>query len=249
MVQSKWKVLILILSTNNSNYQNFIYNQKKGWVKEAKELGIDCYYYSGGHSENVIIEDEIKLNCEDNLNATAQKLLLALEQIENNNLQYTHIYRTNLSSYIFPKSFLKYYEYLHEKRFYAGVVGKYHYLNIVNRFDFLRRILFMINPKGFFNFASGSGFFLSKDLVKELINPMSKKDLQLIDDVMVGKYFRNEKIVPIRRFDWGYDNLEFNDSNCFHVRLKTKSRENDSEMLTKLASFNTLKEFLMTEEQ
>ena len=95
------KILILILSTNDKRYENFINNCTTTWVKNARKNDIRCIFYSGGAPYDKLENDQLTLNCDDSLKGTSFKLFSALKYIENSGIQYTHIYRTNLSSFIF----------------------------------------------------------------------------------------------------------------------------------------------------
>jgi hypothetical protein len=149
------KILILILSTKDNRYDSFINNCSNTWVRNARNNGIRCIFYSGGAQIDKLENDHLELNCDDSLNGTAYKLFKALDFIENSDIEYTHIYRTNLSSYIYVDDFVNFSKAI-DSTFYGGVIGKFNKISCLNRFhsisvvssNFLKfqsNKLFMIN--------------------------------------------------------------------------------------------------------
>ena len=104
----KNKILVLILSTIDNRYDDFIEGCTNGWVYKARQNGIRCIFYSGGAEESTLENDILKLKCDDSLSGTAYKLYKALDFIEKSKIESTHIYRTNLSSYIFVDDFINF---------------------------------------------------------------------------------------------------------------------------------------------
>jgi hypothetical protein len=102
------KILILILSTRDKRYTEFIDNCTNTWVLNARKNGIRCIFYSGGAEHDKLENDQLELACDDSLEGTAFKLFRALTFLDNIGINYTHIYRTNLSSFIFIDSFINY---------------------------------------------------------------------------------------------------------------------------------------------
>ncbi len=240
------KIVILILSTRDTRYTDFINNCTNSWVANAREKGIRCIFYSGGAKEDRLENDHLELNCDDSLDGTAFKLFKALTFIENSDIDYTHIYRTNLSSFIFIDAFLQYSLKL-SSTFYGGVIGKFNKLTILNRFHSISVLSSKFLKFQTFDYASGSGFFISKDLVSILIN---KKALRFsyIDDVMVGNALLGQKITFIPRFDIANDieKLPF-EQDCYHIRLKSSDRSIDAKRLLLLNKYSNLSSFIDSE--
>lgn len=240
------KILILILSTKDKRYQNFINNCTNSWVTNARKNGIKCIFYSGGGNADKLENDNLELNCDDSLEGTAYKLFRAFEFIERNNIEYTHIYRTNLSSFLFIDKFIKYSSEI-SKTFYGGVIGKFNKISILNRFHRISLLSSKFLKFQTIPYASGSGFFISKDLVNFLIH---KKDLkfQYIDDVMIGNALLGREITFITRFDIAnsIENVPF-DQYCYHIRLKSSDREIDANRLLLLNKYSNLGSFLSSE--
>lgn len=236
-------VIILILSTKDVRYKKFIDACNQGWVKLAREKGIRCIFYSGGAEKNSLENDNLFLNCDDSLSGTALKLYKALEFLENNKIQYTHIYRTNLSSFIFIDAFLKYIDSINDD-IYGGVIGYFNKISFFNKFHFLSSFASKSLSFQVIKFASGSGFFLSKKYVLKLL--LAKNiNFNFIDDVMLGSVLENINIVPIPRYDI-VDYLPSNhDPICFHIRLKSSNRHSDSDRLQRLIKFNSLEDLVL----
>lgn len=116
------------------------------------------------------------------------------------------IYRTNVSSYV---DLAKLNEFIKDKPlsgYYAGVIGDHQGIK----------------------FASGSGYFISRDLVNKVLEKRDLWDHNLIDDVSLGKLLISElkvQIQEVERVD--LDTVNFNpvqikskSQNIFHYRCK-----------------------------
>jgi hypothetical protein len=238
------KILILILSTNDNQYKNFIDNCTNGWVDNARRNGIRCIFYSGGAIKNTFENDILKLECDDSLSGTAYKLYKALKFIEYSKIEYTHIYRTNLSSFIFIDDFIKFTSNICGE-FYAGFVGRYNKIRFLHKFTFISFLISKILKFQVVEFASGSGFFLSRNLVLEIINKNNLK-FKYIDDVMIGNALQGKYITPISRYEiTDFFPLNFN-INCFHVRLKSSNRDIDALRILHLNSYKSLADFIQS---
>lgn len=241
---TKNKILILILSTKDNRYNDFIEGCTNGWVNNARQNGIRCIFYSGGAEESTLENDILKLKCDDSLSGTAYKLYKALEFIEKSDIEYTHIYRTNLSSFIFIDDFINFVNNINGE-FYAGIIGNYNRISILNKFHFISIFFSKIFKFQIIKFASGSGLFLSKNLVLEIINNNNLK-FKYIDDVMIGYALHGKHITPISRYDISEIFPVNFDSSCFHVRLKSSRRDIDASRLMQLNNFKRLVDFIET---
>jgi len=236
------KIIILILSTKDTRYDDFVKSCTEGWVKKARENGFRCIFYSGGAERNSLENDNLLLDCDDSLSGTALKLYKALEFIENNKIHYTHIYRTNLSSFIFIDTFKKYSEKINDD-IYAGVIGCFNKVTLFNKFHLLSTFASKFLAFQALKFASGSGFFLSRNHILKLINT-DKINFNYIDDVMLGSVLEGIKIVSIPRYDIVNNLPSKYESNCFHVRLKSTNRQNDAIRLKLLSNYNSLEDLI-----
>lgn len=198
------KVLIIVLSyQDNAIYSKFYKAQKDTWDSIHLD-GVETYYLLGNHHCNEIINDEILTNFNYSYANCGNRTIKAFELT--NHIEYDYIFRTNSSSYVDKELLIKYLEDKPKNNFYSGAIG---------------------NSNGVL-FASGSGFFISKDLVKLVLDNKDTFEHNIIDDVDLGSFLNSYSINPINseRFDCGYD-VNSIPNNYFHYRLKTDSRDID----------------------
>ena len=148
---------ILILSTNDKAYDTFKKLITDTWVSNAQKH-FNCIFYEG---DNKLDGNILKLNCNDNTLNTGKKLLQALNFIEKSKIEYTHIYRTNLSSFLYINDFINYCNLLPHS-FYGGLKAQYFKFNIFNILPSLFQNLLFKIPLITINYAAGSGFFFPK---------------------------------------------------------------------------------------
>ena len=98
------KIIVLILSTKDSEYDDFRTAIESTWLQDFKNLGIKCFFYEGGSDKNKIEGDYIKLKCPDDLYSVSLKLIEALKVVFEKYPEIQLVYRTNLSSYIDVKT-------------------------------------------------------------------------------------------------------------------------------------------------
>ena len=241
---SNEEIVILILSTQNERYDEFIKGISRGWLKAMQDRDIKCYFYSGDHVNVGVYGNQICVNTSDKLEQTSEKLLAAFDMLLGLHPETKLVYRTNLSSYIEVENFIRF---IKEKRLneysYAGLVGETTY---VREFFYGNRYLskiFSIFPLGErIKFASGSGFFIGRKNIEKLLKSQPLY-LKLIDDVMIARTLQIEpdKNASPLRFDiqegdthkmetTTYDSL-IREGMLFHYRFKTSNREKDAEML------------------
>jgi hypothetical protein len=126
-----------------------------------------------------------------------------------NNFDFDYIYRTNVSSYI---DLIKLNEFVNNKPrdgYYGGAVGTHQGIS----------------------FASGCGYFLSRDVVNKVLENRKLWDHNLIDDVSLGKLLTKEldiEVQEIGRLDLESANfsqleIENKSQTIFHYRCKAAS--------------------------
>jgi len=251
-LNKKNKLLILILSTCDPSYDIFKKAISETWVRTARQNGIRCIFYSGNHMKNEFINDELKLCCDDSLKNTGKKLYYALKFIHSLQIEFTHIYRTNLSSFLFINKLENYIDKL-DVSFYGGHISYIHKLKILNRYRPISILFSRVLNFQKINYAAGTGFFLSKDLV-EIIIHYNNIPFQFIDDVMVGEILKI-KINDIPRYDFVNDNINNSQlnieqiGNCFLIRFKSLNRYNDVSKIYEINKFNSLKDYLTFQHQ
>ena len=120
--------------------------------------------------------------------------------------EFDYIFRTNVSSYLDIEGLQKFVSGQPRNNFYAGAIG---------------------NHQGI-DFASGCGYFISRDLVSMVLSNRDLWDHNLIDDVSLGKLLTKElkiDIQGIKRIDLNstemdLDHIRGNPLNVFHYRCK-----------------------------
>jgi hypothetical protein len=197
-------IIIFIIATDN--IPQYIEMQKI-WKKYMNNHpNIKSYFIKN----KIDLEESILLNENENtiytrdnesfipgiLNKTMKSIKYCL-----NNFNFDYIYRTNLSSLV---DLNKLYEYIcHNNIDYGGFIGCHD--NIY--------------------FASGSGFFLSKNACNFLTDTyLEEKNNIYLDDVSIGEIMKNKyEVIFIERYGILLlnDNIFNNESNYFHYRCKS----------------------------
>lgn len=202
------KILILTLSVfDGGTYTNFFQTQNQTWNSVEVE-GVQTFFYVGNSSGNTIEDNVIKTDVIENLYACGEKTLKAFELIKD--YDYDYIFRTNSSSYVDKKLLKQYLEDKPRDMYYSGLIGNYNGLQ----------------------FASGSGFSISKNVVDLILQNKSMWNHSLIDDVALANLLKMFGVKPTHspRFDVTlidkYTPLDF-----FHYRFKSPNRDLDLEKM------------------
>lgn len=205
------KILILVLSHNDNGgiYSEFYKTQKETW--DSTDIDdVQTFFYFGNSEQNKIIGNEIHTNTPEGLVNCGYKTIEVFKLIYE--MDFDFIFRTNSSSYVDKQILKSYLETKPKEKYYSGIIGNHNGIP----------------------FCSGSGFILTKDLVKMLIDNEKILDYTFIDDVCFGKFFSSKgiQLIPSKRFDIINDNRPPID--YFHYRLKTENRMNDIENMKKI---------------
>ena len=165
-------ILHLVLGVANSHYSPIEEVAKDTWAKYEPDNIKTIFMYGG--SDRIYWDNErsFYVNRPENLNICLYKTILAFETFLESNFDY--IFRSVNTGYFDYKLITEFVEDKPLEKFYCGCIGH------VDGIDF----------------ASGSGYFLSKDLVYEIVK---NKDLLLsygipngcdagCDDVLIGKF-------------------------------------------------------------
>jgi len=199
-------ILHLVLGCKTLHYNPIEKAAKKTWIKNSPENIKTIFMYGGSdkiywdNMESFYVDRPESHHC----NICLYKTITAFEWFIES--QFDYIFRSNCTGY-FDLHLIS--EFLEDKpleKFYCGYCGE---LDGVN-------------------FASGSGYFLSKDLVVELV-----KNKELLynygmpgwfDDVMVGKFITQFLKIPIdpsaKRIDINPKDIpEDLDMSCYHYRV------------------------------
>lgn len=163
-------ILHLVLGTKNDHYSPIENAAKQTWIKRCPKNIKTIFMYGGSEKKYWDGEDSFYVDRpEDHYNNIClYKTITAFEMFIESNFDY--IYRTNNTGYFDLNLVSQFMENKSKKNFYCGHPGVYNNIN----------------------FASGSSYFLSRDLVEKII-----EDQDIIysynfpgwcDDVSIGRY-------------------------------------------------------------
>src|SRR6266487_3878883 len=195
--------LVLVLSSHTWPYPTLIRTIKRTWAS-VQVAGIDTLFYSGGPAFKIKGRD-LDLPVPDDLPHVGHKTIACFEYLLASR-DFDLIFRTNCSSYVDLPN-------LHEfvqnhgrtRRFYCGKIATH----------------------GSVTFASGSGYFLSRDLVEFAVERKSEWNHSQLDDVALGNLMRRNgvQVLPAPRKDYlNVRDVKDVDTSQFHFRCKTESR-------------------------
>ena len=179
------KIAIVVLcggvDVEGKGYDDLIQSVRNTWAKHLPE-NVDVYYNYGlidnypNNPEigNTILDgDKIICGIEETYENMVPKVLMSFKYISEN-FNYDYVFRCCCGSYVHVENLIKFLKNKPVNNFYCGVKTRH----------------------GNIPFASGSGFFFSKDL----IHFIAKNEKQILnerislDDVTIGKYFYNNGI-------------------------------------------------------
>lgn len=169
-------------------------------------------------------EGEIVTHVPDIYSLIGEKTLDAFQACYEN-LDFDYIFRTNVSSYIDLEALRFFLKDKPRDNFYAGAIGNLHGVS----------------------FASGSGYFLSRDLVIKTLENRSFWNHNFIDDVSLGKLLTvnlDIAIKPVGRIDIDSTDLVFNKitenaRKSFHYRCKAKNPGTAIEIMNSIHKINS----------
>jgi hypothetical protein len=164
-------------------------------------------------------EKEITSKVPDLYSLIGAKTLDAFD-ISVQNFEFDYIYRTNVSSYLDLAGLQHFVNDKPRENFYGGAIG---------------------NHQGIY-FASGCGYFISRDLVIETLRKRALWDHNLIDDVALGKLLTRDlhvDIQEVKRIDLDspeidLDKINNNNRNIFHYRCKASNPDTTIQIMRAL---------------
>lgn len=217
------KILIMVLSYNESPYKELMQAQQETWDSIEVE-GVRTVYYYGGHEampdEKILAvvlgktTTELICGCTDSYYYMSQKFQIALEFVKD--WDYDIIFRTNSSSYVNKQRLKEFAETLPKEKLYAGWT-----VHDSNSED-----------KGMC--VSGAGIWLSRDTAEILRNEIDP-NFEQEEDVYCGRILRKHGIIAIdeqSRYDYPQNNLFDSMTErlrtLYHIRFKTTNRIQDA---------------------
>jgi len=181
-------VLVMVLSADVGIYKQLIQAIRQTWGSKTNQNFNIIYYYGRipGHipPPNGVLQtsDTLICDCDECLEYISYKTILAYKYVYNN-FKFDYTFRCCCGSYIVPNELMRFVDNKPMEKFYCGVIG---------------------DPGSPRQFCSGSGYFLSRDLVKvvventsELVSYNSRYNLPgHFDDVCMGMFMTAHGIYP-----------------------------------------------------
>lgn len=219
-------IVIVAIASRNERYDLFL---KHFWIPFIKYVNkthtnVKVYLVFGKGTDVGDLKD-IRNNIlvspspENYKPGILKKTIFAFKHImKNHNPSY--VFRTNLSSVIILENFLDHVNGLSSRDVYNGLLYKSEKINT--------------------DFVSGSGFVLSNDVVKFILDNESNLDYDIIDDVSIGKLLTDNgyKITKGRRYDKtsSFESIptekdiqtmadEIKKDKHYHIRIRNKNWE------------------------
>jgi hypothetical protein len=209
------KTLVLVLACRDAPYPMLIEAIERTWASPDVD-DVDVLFYYGG-AELRIDGRHLYLPVADDLANVGHKLLAAVDYVLANR-EFDLIFRTNCSSYVDLRNFRAYVAgHARPERFYAGYPGIHHTTR----------------------FASGSGFFLSRDLVQLVQAHAHAWNHRPHDDVALGQLMHQHGLEPeptprveyqSRHLVWRVDVSQFH----FRCRTDTADRREDVRIMLRV---------------
>jgi len=205
------KILNLVLACKDGHYADIDRAARETWVTKCPDNVITIFMYGGGSGIFWDEKDSFYVNRKESLDICPYKTLSAYETFLDSDFDY--IFRCNSTGYFDLNLVSEFVENKPTENFYCGCHGE------LNGIDF----------------ASGSGYFLSKDLVEQIVK--NKEVLYnygmpgWCDDVMIGKFVTQTLGVQIdpsaKRIDLDPNDIPDDlDMSFYHYRILNKGDAN-----------------------
>lgn len=215
-------ILHLVLGCKNDHYISIESAAKDTWLQSSQSNIKTVFLY--GNSDKVYWDgkDSFFVDRPESLTICLYKTILAFECFLDSNFDY--IFRSNNTGYFDYKLINEFIIDKPKKKFYCGILGDHNNIS----------------------FASGSGYFLSKDIAEKIVlNKNILFDYNLpgyYDDVCIGKYITQDLKIDInksaRRLDLDLSNIS-NDIDLSHYHYRILNKGN-SESLYKIHTLKNL---------
>lgn len=210
-------IAVLFLSSKTYPSERNSRTQKKIFSRHS--FYKDFYWYKQGSEAELngmeanLIGNDLFINADDSSIGMGHKTIKAFDWLLNNS-NFEILFRTNTSSYVSYENLKKYVNenLLNKENVYSGKIYE------TNDIDKNKVI-----------FASGSGYFLSRDVVEKIVQHKNLWDHRLWDDVSLGKMLNeiNIKPIPGKRFDvLGNVTKQNIDLSHYHYRCRIDNHYN-----------------------
>jgi hypothetical protein len=216
MDKKYYQVIMVVIANDTDDY--YCEMMKNYWIPfisyvKKHELSIKIFLLFGQKLKHIEIDsDDIMIanTGEGYIPQILEKTIFSLEYI-NENYDFKHLLRTNLSSFFRSEKILELSNNLRDNNVYTGFAGP--------------------------NWASGSGFWLSKDIILYLIENKKKLEYEIIDDVGIGnllfsKFYKDDITSRQDFYEYyilnKYDPNILKKYNAYHIRIKSHNRFYDA---------------------
>jgi hypothetical protein len=209
------RTLVLVLGTRFRPYPMLIRASEATWASVAVP-DVEVVFYFGGDGPRMA-DGHLTLPVPDDFAHIGEKTIACFEYLLENR-EFDLVFRTNCSSYVDLMNLSRYVAaHAQARGFYAGTPSTH----------------------GGVTFASGSGYFLSRDLVELVVRERDAWNHALLDDVALGLLLSTAGHTPVAvpRIDYSTPREVVDvDVSQFHFRCKTPSRArlDDVEILLRL---------------
>ena len=222
-----YDLILIVISSRSKIYDKLLINYWIPFLNYIKKNNyrINIFFMFGNNISiidiNIPTENVYVSNSPDSL--IPGILIKTIETMDHihKNYKYKHILRTNLSSFFILENLIQTSNLLPACNVYAGIIGNY---------------------QNTIMFVSGAAFWMSKDVVKKIIENKNNINFNLPDDVAVGYFLKEKKMTALSRFDLD-KNITYNDNqkakllkniinnNHYHIRIKNRNREIDIDLM------------------
>jgi len=204
------KILILVIASDDKSI--YIKEQAfwRSYMNSDPDIKVFFMKLDPNLAENAEVHGDViyTKGKESYIPGILQKTVSTMEFCLERFGEFDYIFRTNLSSFVDLKKLKEFASKLPKKKCYAGSIqaGKY---------------------------CSGSGFFLSKDMVELIVRNMDAVQYNLIDDVAIGMFMRDQNITMTAAPRVDITSLEkwehwlkgkAHDPTLFHFRIKQSGK-------------------------
>jgi hypothetical protein len=209
------RTLVLVLGTRVRPYPMLIRAAEATWAS-VPVPDVEVIFYFGGGGPRMA-RRHLTLPVPDDFPHIGEKTLACFDYVLENR-EFDLVFRTNCSSYVDLMNLSRYVgEHAQARGFYAGTPSTHDGIS----------------------FASGSGYFLSRDLVELVVRERDSWNHALLDDVALGLLLSTAGHLPVPVPRVGYATpreVADVDVTQFHFRCKTASRArlDDVEILLRL---------------
>lgn len=193
-------LLVLVLAARGKPYPSLVATAKRTWAS-ARVEGVEVLFYFGG-GELRLHGRELILPIDEDVAAVGYRTLAVFEYAMSTRSPAV-VFRANASSYVDLPNLAAYVRSrLPSTGFYGGRIGIHEGIR----------------------FASGSGYFLTRDLVELVLGRRDEWDHSLVDDVALGDLLGRHGIAPreVPRQDlMQIQDIDDIDLSGFHFRCKS----------------------------